>query len=71
MTVLDFDASRRASTPHGNRTCSCGGEWFELRGSANEAATPHGALVFAEDGRVSGFTGVPHCLVCGEMLSLV
>jgi hypothetical protein len=70
MTVLDFDASRRTTTPRENRECSCGSQWFELRGPADQPA-PHGALVFAADGHVAGFTGTPHCLDCGAPLELV
>ncbi len=45
-------------------TCACGESWFKLRGGTTEV--PLGAVCLDGDGHVSGYTGVPHCVGCGQ-----
>lgn len=67
MTVVNLDDRRPARTHvPGLLTCDCGSTWFELCTVDDEGARNHGAVCLAEDGRVTGYSGTPHCLNCGR-----
>jgi hypothetical protein len=63
MTVIAFPARPAASSNVGDLAeCPCGSAWFELRGPADEA----GAVVLNGEGSVTGYSGFPHCVECGQ-----
>ena len=67
--VLNLSAYREGRSGSGAARCSCGSEWFTLRGGASTPdVAAHGALTFAADGRVTGYAGTPICVECGTPL---
>ncbi|MFD6097190.1 hypothetical protein ACFVWN_20415 [Nocardiopsis flavescens] len=43
------------------RTCPCGAAWFTLHRPDGRP----GAVCLDETGRITGYTGIPHCAECG------
>lgn len=69
MDIIDLNARRTTEDQPDYVTCPCGGAWFELR--ANHPQMPeHGAVVLRPDGTISGYAGTPHCVSCGEAVTL-
>jgi hypothetical protein len=67
--VVSLDDRRRIPPTGGQplRCRRCGSEWFRLEGRANDPeVAKHGAVVMTEDGRITGYSGTPVCLECGE-----
>lgn len=44
-------------------TCACGEAWFVLHG---DNTAPNGAIAMTKEGVVTGYTGRPHCMSCGQ-----
>lgn len=67
--VVSLDDRRRVP-PAGTeplRCRQCGSEWFRLQGRSNDPeVAKHGAVTMDKDGRITGYSGVPVCLDCGE-----
>ena len=65
MTVISLDARRRTASTDDLLICDCGSTWFELRdrrGGEDRA----GAVVINHEGRVTGYSGITHCVECGQ-----
>lgn len=67
MDIIDLTQKRleaeEATAPE-YATCPCGEAWFELRNTGDLA--PHGAVCMSPTGSITGYTGQPHCLSCGQ-----
>ncbi|WP_435113332.1 hypothetical protein [Nocardiopsis synnemataformans] len=59
-------ADRRSS--YNGAQCPCGSAWFVLRRTTTEGHDVPGAVCLDQDGRISGYTGYPHCSECGTPL---
>lgn len=70
-SVISMVDRRRIAPTAGQplRCRACGGEWFRLQGRQNDPeSAQHGAVAMTQDGRITGYSGVPVCLECGELV---
>jgi hypothetical protein len=69
MTISDLNERRRAAAGGGYEgiVCRCGEAWFELRPGPT---APTAAVCLGEDGAVTGYAGVPHCVSCGMAVTV-
>lgn len=65
MSVLQFPAPRAAQAD-GYMTCDCGSAWFEIYSIDREGTKHPGAVSMDETGRITGYSGTPHCIDCGR-----
>lgn len=68
MSVLPFPSSRRTASAAEDdlMTCPCGSSWFELYDVDLSGEKTTGAVVVNREGRITGYSGIPHCLECGQ-----
>lgn len=67
--MLQFPTDRRSPASPEDAdllVCACGSTWFELCTVDPDGTKHHGAVVLNDAGRVTGYTGTPHCLSCGR-----
>lgn len=69
MNVVRLD-DRRAARPTSDQlpgllVCTCGSTWFELC-TVDDEGKVYGAVCLDEEGKVTGYSGTPHCLSCGR-----
>ncbi|WP_152626490.1 hypothetical protein [Streptacidiphilus carbonis] len=67
MTISDLNERRRraAERVYDGLMCPCGDAWFVLRTDDGP-----GAVVLDSEGTVTGYSGVPHCMSCGAVVSV-
>lgn len=65
MSVLQFPTPQAAQVD-GYVTCECGSAWFELCSIDRDGTKHAGAVSMDETGRITGYSGTPHCIDCGR-----
>lgn len=65
MTVLNFPTSPQPED-RTYVTCNCGSAWFELCTIDADGTKNFGAVTMDDAGRVTGYSGTPHCVECGR-----
>jgi hypothetical protein len=65
MNAINLDERRpeAAQPAYGGAVCGCGEAWFVLNG---DNTAPNGAVCMTKDGAVTGYTGRPRCMSCGQ-----
>lgn len=67
--IVSLDDWRRSAPTAGQplRCRHCGNEWFRLQGRPNDPeSVKNGAVVMTQDGRITGYSGIPVCLECDD-----
>lgn len=61
------DLPLAASVGNGYKTCDCGEGWFRL--VSRDLGTP-AAVCMSQEGSITGYTGVPVCVGCGNEVTV-